>query len=285
MTQVAGGVMGGINGLGSYNQYANLMPQAQQTTQNLYNNPYGQQWMQGAQQGAGAGQAAAGNMFGAGGADYGMGSSIWNTAGDPQNALYNRTLGQVQQQSRAGQAARGVLTSPYGAGLEDQDTRNFNIDWQNQQLQRQIAGGNAAGGLYGQGSQLQSGASNLFNQSSAMPYNAYQGIGQQQLGALSQLGQFGQAGSNQAQDPIRQQLALLGVGVGANNSANQNYGLQLQANNMANNQSNAMWQGLGGLAGTIAGGPIGGAIGSGLSSMFTGGGGYGTGQRGQNWWS
>lgn len=66
------------------------------------------------------------------------GQQTYLTALDPQQALYNRTLQQVQDQSRAADSARGLAMSPYSAGLENQATRDFNIDWQNQQLQRQI---------------------------------------------------------------------------------------------------------------------------------------------------
>ena len=70
------------------------------------------------------------------------------TAGfDPQKALYSRTLQQVQDQAQAANAAAGVATTPYGAGLTGQATENFNIDWQNQQLAREAQAAQAASGV------------------------------------------------------------------------------------------------------------------------------------------
>lgn len=87
---------------------------------------------------------------------YGAGNQVMQTAMDPQSALYNRTQQQLQDQVRAGQAARGLGVSAVGAGLEDQAMSNFNIDWQNQQLARQVQGiqgastASSAGGRQGE---------------------------------------------------------------------------------------------------------------------------------------
>lgn len=90
---------------------------------------------------------------------YGAGNQVYQTALDPQNALYGRTQQQLQDQVRAGQAARGLGNSAVGAAEENQAMSNFNIDWQNQQLARQAQGlqamgqasnaGGAQGQLYG----------------------------------------------------------------------------------------------------------------------------------------
>jgi hypothetical protein len=72
---------------------------------------------------------------------------ILQTGFDPQSALYNRTAQQVLDQSRAVNAMSGVGTSPYGAGVTGQTMANFNIDWQNQQLQRQAQAAQSAGNL------------------------------------------------------------------------------------------------------------------------------------------
>lgn len=79
------------------------------------------------------------------GAMYDASGRVLNTAFDPQNALYDRTRQQMQDQVRAGQAARGLGDSAAGAGEEDQAMSNFNIDWQNAQLGRQATGIQAAG--------------------------------------------------------------------------------------------------------------------------------------------
>src|SRR5258708_23118892 len=99
---------------------------------------------QGAGVASGLGQNAAMGAYGAGGQLMGAGQQllpwgqqIMNTGFDPQQALYHRTQQQTQDQTRAGLEARGLDSSPYGAGVEGQTMANFNIDWQNQQLQRQ----------------------------------------------------------------------------------------------------------------------------------------------------
>lgn len=47
----------------------------------------------------------------------GVGNTVWNTAQDPQNALYNQSLQQVQDQSRAASSLRGIGMGGEAAGL------------------------------------------------------------------------------------------------------------------------------------------------------------------------
>jgi hypothetical protein len=143
---------------------------------------------------------------------FGAGGNILNTAFDSQQDLYNRTLQQVQDQTRAANEAAGVGTTPYGAGIESQAARNFNIDWQNQQLQRMIQGGQAGAGL-------QAGASPLFMQSAGLPYGAAQTIGGNQMGALGQLGQFGTSAAGIPGQQIGALQNYLGWGTGQQNLA------------------------------------------------------------------
>lgn len=105
----------------------------------LNNSAYG-----GAQGGAGyastLGQAGAGSLANAG-------NQILNTGFDPRNQLFDRTQQQVLDQSNAVNAMSGLSGSPYGAGVTGQNMRNFDIDWQNQQLARQTSAGAAASPL------------------------------------------------------------------------------------------------------------------------------------------
>lgn len=91
-------------------------------------------------------------------------SPIMNQAFDPQNALYASTAQQTQDQVRAGEAARGIATTPYGAGLENQAMSNFNIDWQNNLLNRMATGAGAAGGLTQAGASAAGTGANIFGQ-------------------------------------------------------------------------------------------------------------------------
>lgn len=67
---------------------------------------------------------------------FGGGQQVFNMGLDPQRQLHDYLQQQTIDQSRAATSARGIGMSPYAAGLENEATRNFNMDWQNQQLQR-----------------------------------------------------------------------------------------------------------------------------------------------------
>ena len=78
-------------------------------------------------------------------------AKVFQDVFDPQNALYNRTAQQTQDQTRAGLEARGVDSSPFGAGVEGQTMSNFNIDWQNNLLNREataVQAGTTLSGAY-----------------------------------------------------------------------------------------------------------------------------------------
>lgn len=93
-------------------------------------------------------------------------NSILNTGFDPQNALYNQQYQQQQDQQNAVAAQSGLAGSPYAAGIANTADQNFNINWQNAQLARQIqalgAYNTAASTYAGDTSQLTSGAINNF---------------------------------------------------------------------------------------------------------------------------
>jgi len=186
------GMLGGIGGLSQYNMFGNYLPAAQGIAGSMINSPFASTYQLGAGPAGAMGMGAGLNAYGAGGNLYGLGGSIANTAFDPQQALYERTLGQVRDQTLAGLSNAGLATTPYGAGVLGNTLGNFNIDWQNQQLQRQIAGGQAAGGLYGQAAGLQAGAPGTFMGGAGLPWQTGQTIGGANLGTLGTLGQFGQ---------------------------------------------------------------------------------------------
>lgn len=213
------------------------------TFQNLYNNPYAGGFQTGANAAGFLGQAAASGAYGTGGAltQAGLGTIPWaqqlfQSGFDPQQALYNRTQQQVTDQSRAGLEARGLNMTPYGAGVEGQTLSNFNIDWQNQQLLRQIQGAQGASGLLAQGGNLanigttmQNNAPGAYFSASGLPYGAFNTIGGGQNAAINQLLGIGGAGANLQNLPIQDYLSYLQTGNQFNQTANQSYGLQLQA--------------------------------------------------------
>lgn len=181
--------------------------------QQLTTNPWSTSLINSAQSaGVNAGQQGAGNIGAANQLRSSTGQML-NTAFDPQNALYNRTLQQVQDQQRVGQAARGITMSPYGAGLENQALSNFNIDWQNNQLGRQTQGLQSAGQSYGQ-------AGN---------------VGQQGIGQTAQVGGMPyQAWEQNQQNDIANWLAYINAQNAQISGAQGNYPLQLQQQSFQN---------------------------------------------------
>ncbi len=68
------------------------------------------------------------------------GRNVYGLGLDPQNALYDRTLNQLTQQTGATNSMYGLGSSAAGAGVQNQALSNFNIDWQNNQLSRALQG-------------------------------------------------------------------------------------------------------------------------------------------------
>lgn len=135
-------------------------------------------------------QSAGGSAFGLGnqlasqipGAQA-YGNQIMQTAFDPQNALYNQQNQLQQQQQLANQAQRGLTMSPVGAELSTQANQNFNIGWQNNQLQRQTAGLSAYDANNASIAGLAQGANQSYSQglqdftsAAGIPYNAAQQV-------------------------------------------------------------------------------------------------------------
>lgn len=264
MGAAANQAFSGIGQLGQYNLYQPNLGQASGIAQGLVNNPYASQYQQAAGPAAGMGMQAAQNQYGTGGNLAGAGNAVLNTAFDPQSSLYNYTLAQTINQQNAQNAAAGVGTTPYGAGLQDQNIAQFNMNWQNQQLGRQLAGLQGAGSAYQTGAGLQSAAPGQYLQAAAMPYSTYGAIGSGQLGTLGTLGQYGAAGQQVAQQPISDYTSYLGVGNQANQVANQQAMTQAALQNMYMNQIGGGLSGLGSFYG-----------GAGYPSLF-GGSSYGS---------
>jgi len=173
-------------------------------------------------------------------------SQALQTGFDPQRALYARQFQQQQDQTRAALAANGVGATPYGAGIEAQANNNFNLDWQNQMLQRQQTGAQTAEGLAGAG--VGNAASLLGAGTSA----AQAGLG---LGQSVDTQQFN-AQQQAIQDFIQYALGNTANSQAFTGAANNTYGAGVNAagiSNQAAQQSNQSLLGsLGGL-GSLAG--------------------------------
>lgn len=126
-----------------------------------------------------------------------------NTAYDPQQALYDRSFQQMQEQTNAINAQNGVAGSPFAAGLAGDQARNFNIDWQNAQLARQEGALSAYGGAETTGA-------NALNSSLGQQASDYTGL------TNSAVGNYDALTSNAANNYI----GLSNAGVGQYNSLN-----------------------------------------------------------------
>jgi hypothetical protein len=225
---------------GGISQLSGLANQGATAAQNVQNNPYAGSYLSNIQsvggQGLGSGQALA---------QAGLGTlpdvqALLSLGFDPQSALYAKLQNQNQQQNAAILGQSGVANTPYGAGVAADANSNFNINWQNQQLQRAIQGAQGASGLLGQAGSTVGTGLGLMQQGAALPYQSYTGMQTDTLGALGQASGLGQTATNDW-------LAYLSGGT------NQQ-GANLSQANSAFNQSQQMGAGLGqGLAGLAKG--------------------------------
>ena len=202
------------------------IPGYQSLYNNVSNNPYYAGAQQGAQTAADAGQAYQQNnaqmaqslggfaqplqgyqqnlgAFGSG--IQGYANQISQTAFDPQQALYQQQYQQQMDQQNAINAMYGVAGSPYGAGVAGQTANNFNLNWQNAQLGRQVQGASAL-------SQLGSTMDNAYQTAAGMGttaagiYGAASGLNQSGIDVGYQTSQMPNAGFLQQQ--AAQQAAL-----------------------------------------------------------------------------
>jgi hypothetical protein len=289
MGGAASNLFSGIQSLQPFvNMGQNSVGQGQNIFSMLQNNPYGNMFLGGANTAAGLGMGQAlgqygvgqnitgmgGQMAGIGGNLVGLGQSamapanaVLNTAFDPQSQLYNYLQNQNLQQSQAIEAGAGLATTPYGAGVSALSNQQFNLNWQNQQLARQVQGLgaytgtlgqagsliNSGGGLIGAGAntmgagqQLAAAAPGQYYTSAGLPYGTYNQLGNDQYSNLSQLLNMGASGSNLANLQNTGYSNYLQLGNNANSVANQLYGLQLQAQNQQFQQTMLLGSMLGG---------------------------------------
>lgn len=195
------------------------------------------------------------------------------TAYDPQQTLYNQQYQQQMDQQNAINAMNGVAGSPYAAGVSGQANQNFNTNWQNNQLQRQVTGLGAydsAASAAAQNIAALTGASTnnystlantaattatdasnlgiagLNTQASAaqLPYDLYLQQQQAQEAALGSQVSGTNAAAATTQESVADQGTYLAQGTSANNSA-------IQATSANNQAAQASAAGFGQLFGDI----------------------------------
>lgn len=181
-----------------------VVPGMQAATQNLLSNPYTQPYLGAANAAGQIGSTMlptqafydANNLFGLGS----LGSSVAPFAlaqgFDPQGDIYNALRGQNMDQTNAINAMNGVAGTPYGAGLATESNQKFNMDWIANELQRQTTGVQnynallgGAGTAFTGGLAMGNTGLNAMTQYGGLPYNTWNTIGQNQMGALSQYAQ------------------------------------------------------------------------------------------------
>jgi hypothetical protein len=159
---------------------------------------------------------------------------------DPQSQLYNRLRQQNVDQTRVGEAARGIATTPYGAGVESQADTNFNTAWQQNLLNRMLQGTQIAGGLQGAQGQGATTGAGLLQSAAGYP-----------LQALSQLNQAGLQAGQIPQQVIQDYLAYLSGGTGATQAGTGQYSAESQAALGEQQQQAAGLAGLGQFGGSM----------------------------------
>lgn len=176
----------------------------------------------------------------------GAAGSILSAGFDPQQALYNRTLQQTQDQTLANLTNSGLATTPWGQGVLGNTLGNFNIDWQNNLLNRMTTGAQGAEGLLGQAGSTAQGAFDLGSAAPSaavstgmLPFSTYNTIATNPLGILGTGAQYGITSSQIPQTQTGDWLSYLSGANSANSIANQTAGLGLQQNQMAFNQNQA----------------------------------------------
>lgn len=290
MGGAANNLYGGIQGL---QPFSNLGQSSLGYGQNIFgamqNNPYASSFQGGGNTAGALGQQQALNQYGLGSSMIGAGTNLGNLAGsvvnsafDPQSQLYGYLQNQNTQQSQANAAAAGLASTPYGIGLANQSNQLFNMNWQNQQLQREESGAQTAGGLVtqgaqlqGQGNALQAAAPGQYYGASGLPYGTFNQIGNDQYANLNQYLGIGGSGLNLANAQNQGWQNYLQLGNQSNQIANQLYGLQLGAQQQQFNQNQAFGSAIGSGLYNIGRGFTGGMSSPFLGSMFSGGGGYG----------
>jgi hypothetical protein len=211
-----------------------LYGQYQGQVNDLLNNPYSAQAMQGAETAANYGTdvvapgqaSAAASLYNLGNQGVPYASQILQTGFDPQHALYNRTQQQLTDQVNAQNAMSGLSGSPYGAGVANQAASNFNIDWQNTQLQREQAAASGYGSLVNSTGQAYSGASTLGNgaqstyaTSAGLPYSTFEGQNANNISALNALTAAGTSTQTPTQNLINDYNSYLNLGQSATSQA------------------------------------------------------------------
>ena len=142
-------------------------------------------------------------------------NQLLQTGFDPQNALFQQTQQQLGDQVNAGQAQRGLGNSAVGGQEYNQAMGNFDINWQNAQLQRQQQALQWAGTASGQSAALGGVGAGYQQQAGAVPTSAQQYVAGQPGAAASTYQQQMQALAGMYGANMTQSIPYMNNGQGA----------------------------------------------------------------------
>jgi hypothetical protein len=250
-------------------QYANQPTadfNATAATSNLYNNPQAQNIYNQAQGSVGGipqnntgfdpqnvTQMGVNVQDAAAGLPY-MGQQIYQSAFDPQQALFQQMQQQVTDQTNAQLSNQGLQGSPFAAGVMGQNLSGLDINWQNNLLNRETQGATAVTGLekqYGDSAQMAAGLQFQGPQDQMTTSSALSGLNSQALGqsqmAIGDWLNYLQGGTQAAGTAASEQMQL-------NAQALQAQGMNMQANQASQAQTLGLaQQGLSGISGLMSG--------------------------------
>lgn len=239
------GAYGATTNLSGLNSAAQTLPQYGQITQNLINNPYAAGAQSGSNAVGAAGVSSGLNLVNNAQGNLPYATQALQTGFDPQNALYAQQYQANNDAVNSGLAARGLATTPYGAGVQNTADQQFNTNWQNTQLQRQQTAASTASTLQGAAGTGTTAGLNAAGTGALLPYSTANTIGGNQQTALNNYGAYGSGATTTAQQQIADFLQYLGYGNQSASVNNQNYANQITAQNNAFTQQQTLGKNLG----------------------------------------
>lgn len=191
--------------------------------------------------GAGNANTTANNLVTQGGSLAGQAQSALSpTAFNP--AQYSQQYQQMLDQTNAINAMNGVSGTPYGAGVANTASQNFNNNWNQQQIGLENTAANTASTLLGAGTNAATAGTALGQSIATLPLN-------------------------EQQQAIQDYLNYLGGGTAAANAGTSQYSAEANAQLQNQQLQNQTLGGIGSLFGSLFGGAGGlGGLGSTLGS-------------------
>lgn len=151
---------------------------------------------------------------------------IMDAAFDPQRSLYNKDRAQVADYANVANSMAGIGSSPYGASVATGAMSNFDLDWNNKQLDRMGKGVTDVGNLATAYGNYGKAGESAYTTAGSLGYGAGQGlstlgyspyyygsqIGDTALKGYSNLSDFGLSSYKLPEDALKFGESYLGLG-------------------------------------------------------------------------